>query len=131
MHTSRMPRVAPILGAVILAIGAMFASTGAALGHEIQREGNCTNGSADWRIEVEHEDGGFQVDVRIRSEVAGQVWHLRIKHDGLVILDQDRTTNADGEFRVRRQRPNTAGTDTFKFRAVRGDQVCRGSVTHA
>jgi hypothetical protein len=131
MIRSAKHRVGPIAGAVVLAIGAMFATTGVALGHEIQREGDCTNSNADWRIEVEHEDGGFQVDVRIRSEVPGQVWRLRIRHDGNLFYDQNRTTNEDGEIRIRRQRPNTAGEDVFRFRATRGDAVCRGGVTHA
>ena len=129
--TSMKRRASVSVGAVVLGVTAMFASTSAVLGHEIERQGDCTNGNTDWRLEVEHEDGGFQVDLRIRPRVAGQVWHVVIRQDGNVFFEDDRVTGENGEFRIRRQRPNTAVEDAFRFRATRADEVCRGTVTHA
>ena len=114
------------LGALVLAAApATAGGAGAA-----EREGNCTS-SAEWRLEVEREDGGLQVDLRIRQDdQAGRMYDIRIRQNGNKFFDANRTTNADGEIRLRRQRPNTAGSDTFSFKALGpGTIVCHGSVT--
>lgn len=114
------------LGALVLAASPVTA--GGAGG--VEREGNCST-SADWRLEVEREDGGLQVDLRIRQDdQPGRVYDIRIRQNGNKFFDQDRITDEDGEIRLRRQRPNTAGSDTFFFKALGpGTIVCRGSVT--
>ena len=131
MKIQKRRRFASLLGAT-LAMSALFAASGpvAAAHIEVQREGNCS-GNADWRLEVEHENSGLQVDLRIRQDdQAGRVWEIRMRQNGVRFFNETRTTNQDGEIRIRRQRPNTAGDDTFFFKAIGpNDQVCRGSVT--
>jgi hypothetical protein len=132
MSNEKRRLLASLAGAT-LAMGALLAAGGpAAAGGtgEVEREGDCS-GNADWRLEVEREDGGLQVDLRIRQDdQAGKVWDIRIRQDGVRFFKALRTTNEDGEIRIRRQRPDTRGPDTFSFKAFGpGSQTCRGSVT--
>jgi hypothetical protein len=66
------------------------------------------------------------VDLRIRSP-EDRTWDMRVKQDGSRSFRADRSTGSDGEFRIRRQRPNTRGTDTIVFHAYGpGSQECHG-----
>ena len=132
MSDEKRRRRTSLVGAT-LALGAALAVAGptaAGGAGEVEREGDCT-GNAEWRLEVEHEDGGLQVDLRIRQDdQAGKLWDIRIRHDGVRFFKGTRRTDENGEIRIRRQRPNTAGTDRFSFRAFGpGSQTCRGAVT--
>ncbi len=132
MKRTKSGRVMTLLGvafamSALVAVSSPVAADGAA---EVQREGDCS-GNADWRLEVEREDGGLQVDLRIRQDdQPGQVWDIRIKQNGERFFRADRTTNEDGEIRIRRQRPNTAGDDRFFFKAIGPNgQTCAGGLT--
>ena len=120
-RTNRLVGVAAMAATTVLALAAPVSA------REIQREGDCS-GPAEWRLEVENEDGGLQVDLRIRGPERRR-WDVRIVQDGQRFFKGDRDTGSDGEFRIRRQRPNTRGTDTISFRAFGpGDQVCHGRI---
>jgi hypothetical protein len=113
--------------AAALALAGVLALGAPASAREVQREGDCV-GPADWRLEVENEVGGLQVDLRIRGP-ENRSWDVRIKQNGNRFFHDTRNTGPDGEFRIRRQRPNTAGTDDIFFRALGpGDQVCQGRI---
>ena len=116
-----------MIGSGALAATTLLASVGPVSAREVQREGGCA-GPADWRLEVENEDGGLQVNLRIRGP-EDRTWDVRIKQDGNRFFRADRSTGGDGEFRIRRQRPNTRGTDTIVFHAFGpGSQECHGRV---
>jgi hypothetical protein len=132
MKSTTQKRLLTLAGSATVAAALLVAPTPAlAGGREVQREGNCNFG-ADWRIEAEREDRGLQVDLRIRTEPErqGRRFRVRMRQDGALFFAQRRRTDENGEFRIRRQRPNTRGTDRFTFRVVAANgQVCRGSVT--
>jgi hypothetical protein len=122
----RMTRLAGTMFATALALGTVVALPATTAAREEQKERDCV-GPARWRLEVENEDGGLQVDLRIRDARAGSMWHITMRQEGSKFLDVTRRADEDGEIRLRRQRRNMAGTDTFRFRAAGpGDQVCRG-----
>lgn len=132
MKRTKSGRVVTLLGATLGLSALLAVSAPVAAGDpgEVQRQGDCS-GNADWRLEVEPEDGGLQVDLRIRQDdQAGRVWDIRIKQNGERFFRADRTTDEDGEIRIRRQRPNTAGDDRFFFKAIGpGGQTCSGGLT--
>jgi hypothetical protein len=112
----------------MLAIGAIAVAGAPAAAREEQKDRDCT-GPARWRLEVENEDRGLQVDLRIRDARPGSHWHIVLKQEGDRFLVTDRTANDKGEIRIRRQRPNMLGPDLFRFRATGpGDQACRGTL---
>jgi hypothetical protein len=112
--------------ATALALGTVVALPATTAAREEQKERDCA-GPARWRLEVENEDGGLQVDLRIRDARPDSRWHITMKQEGNEFLDVTRRADEDGEIRLRRQRGNTRGTDTFRFVANGpGDQECRG-----
>jgi hypothetical protein len=124
--TFRMSRLAGTMLATALALGTVVAFPASTAAREEQKERDCV-GPARWRLEVQNEDGGLQVDLRIRDARAGSTWHITMRHEGNRFVNVTRRADEDGEIRLRRQRRNTRGTDTFRFRAAGpGDQVCRG-----
>lgn len=132
MEKTKNRRVLTFLGATLVMSSLLAVSAPVAAGDagQVQREGSCS-GNADWRLEVEPEDGGLQVDLRIRQDdQPGRVWDIRIRQNGERFFRANRTTDEDGEIRIRRQRPDTAGDDRFFFKAIGpGGQVCAGGLT--
>lgn len=93
------------------------------------RRGGCS-GSATWKLKVKPDDGRLEVEAEVDSNVTGQVWRWRIKHNGSVSArGKKKTTGRSGSFSVERHMANLSGKDVFRFRAKHGDQVCRGRIS--
>lgn len=127
--TTRTRLLAPALA---LTSALLLTTTAPALAKDgdIRTSGSCS-GTADWKVKASSEDGGIEIEGEIDSNVAGQKWRWRLKHNGTVVAKGKRTTaGRSGSFEVRRVVGNRAGTDRFVFRAKRvgGSQVCRGTV---
>jgi hypothetical protein len=98
-------------------------------GGEVRRSGSCS-GSTDWKIKAKPDDGRIEVEAEIDSNHNGQVWRWTLRHNGQV-ADTGRSTThrPSGSFEVQRRTRNAAGTDSFRFRAVHGSEVCVARVS--
>ena len=111
-----------LLSAALPVIGAGTAQ--ASGGDDVVRRGSCS-GSTDWKIKAKTDNGRVEVESEIDSNHAGQTWRWVLTHDGSVAARGNSTTRApSGSFSVDRRTDNDAGTDSFRFRAVHGGEVC-------
>jgi len=116
-----------LAGALALTVGGAVPAS--AKDGDVIRRGSCSAG-AEWKLKLSEEDGGIEVEYEVDSNVNGQRWRVRIFQNGeRIFLGSRTTTGPSGSFEVRTVASNTAGTDTFRARAVNGDQVCRGSAS--
>jgi hypothetical protein len=135
-RTRRLPRSLVVGLAVTTVSLGSSSSLSAASAHggddddRVIREGSCS-GSADWKLKVKTDDGRFEVEGEIDSNVGGQRWRWTLRHNGSV---SDRgtatTTGRSGSFEVERTIVDLAGTDTVAFRATRNGQVCRAVINY-
>jgi hypothetical protein len=109
--------------------GAAFASHGGG-GDDVRTSGHCS-GSAHWKLKAKPDDGRIEVEGEIDSNVSGQTWAWKLKHNGSVSArGSDKTGGASGSFEVKRRMANLAGQDHFVFRAEHHGQVCRGTISY-
>ena len=124
----RRTAAAAVAAAMLLTAGTALPAA-AGDGDEKIRRGGCS-GSADWKLKVKPDDGRLEVEAEIDSNVTGQTWRWRIRHNGSVSARGRSTTRGpSGSFDVERRMANLAGTDRFRLRATHGDQVCRGRIS--
>jgi len=119
---------------VIALIGASlvsFPATVAAKGTEVIRTGSCT-GASDWKLKAKPDNGRLEVEFEVDQNVNNKTWNVKLKHNGNVFWQGQRTTQApSGSFSVTRRTANAAGTDTIVGRAVNPatGEVCKGSLS--
>lgn len=77
----------------------------------VEREGRCDG--AEFQLEVERDNGRFDVDADIDDATPGSKWRVILKHEGRNFYNVQRTADSDGDISVDRTRPNTRGADTF------------------
>jgi hypothetical protein len=107
---------ATALTAAILA--GPVAGTAPAKDGDVIRQGACS-GRSDWKLKLSDEDGRIEVEFEVDQNVVGDVWRVRIRHDGeLVFADRRTTRGPSGSFEVRIVEPDRAGDDAFRARAV-------------
>lgn len=75
------------------------------------RRGTCAG--ATYKIDVDRERRGFDVDGSIDRARPGSQWRVTITHDGKVVTSRTVRTDDDGEADVEVWRGNSAGSDTF------------------
>ena len=95
---------------------------------DVIRRGTCS-GRSDWKLKLSEEDGRIEVEYEVDQNVVGDVWRVRIRHDGDLVFAGRRTTRgASGSFEVRILQRNRAGDDVFRGRAVnvRTGETCGG-----
>lgn len=95
---------------------------------DVIRTGACS-GRSDWKLKLSPQDGRIEVEYEVDQNVVGQVWRVRIRHDGdLVFAGRRRTRAPSGSFEVRIVQRNRAGTDVFRGRAINTStgEVCGG-----
>lgn len=128
--TPRIAATATLLLATTLPVlGAAPAQAG---DDEKIRRGACT-GTADWKLKAKTDDGGLEVEAEVDSNHNRQVWRWVLRHEGDVIArGRSVTRPPSGSFDVERHTRNTAGTDVFRFRAVRvgAGEVCAGRLVY-
>jgi hypothetical protein len=125
----------PTSAVAALLIAAALPVVGAGVAHaadgEKIRRGPCS-GSTDWKIKAKPDDGRIEVESEIDSNRNGQTWTWTLKHDGNVAAHgRSTTTGPSGSFDVSRRTGNSAGTDSFRFRAVNhsSGEVCVARVS--
>ena len=95
---------------------------------DVERRGVCS-GSTTWKLKAGPEDGRIEVEGEVDSNVDGQVWKWRLRHNGDRVARGKRTTQPpSGSFEVRRVLVDLAGTDRVVFRATHPStgETCRG-----
>ena len=95
---------------------------------DVIRRGSCS-GNSDWKLKLSEEDGRIEVEYEVDQNRVGDVWRVRIRHDGdLVFADRRTTRGPSGSFEVRILQRNRAGDDVFRGRAVnvRTGETCGG-----
>jgi hypothetical protein len=124
---SRTIVAAALVGALT---GMLVGPAGSALAKDgdVIRTGACS-GRSDWKLKLSEEDGRIEVEYEVDQNVVGDVWRVRIRHDGELVFAGRRTTRApSGSFEVELLRRNRAGDDVFRARAAntRTGEVCGG-----
>ena len=123
----RRTMAAAVVGTMLVTLGS--AAPAMAGDDEKIRRGGCS-GSADWKLKVKPDDGRLEVEAEVDSNVSGQTWHWRLRHNGSVSARGASTTSGpSGSFDVERRMSNLSGTDRFRLRATHGGQVCRGRIS--
>jgi hypothetical protein len=114
-----------VLGTLLIGGAAMPAL---ARDGDVIRRGACS-GPSDWKLKLSEEDGRIEVEYEVDQNRVGDVWRVRIRHDGDLVFAGRRTTRApSGSFEVRILQRNRAGDDIFRGRAVnvRTGETCGG-----
>ena len=122
---SRAMVAAVVLGSVL--IGGT-ASPVLARDGDVIRRGACSAPS-DWKLKLSEENGRIEVEYEVDQNRVGDVWRVRVRHDGDLVFAGRRTAKApSGSFGVRLLRPNRAGDDVFRGRAMntRTGEICGG-----
>jgi hypothetical protein len=130
MKTITRRAAATVLGAVLMTAG-LAATPAAARDGDVRASGNCSNRS-DWKLKLGARDNGIETEFEVDSNRVGQVWKVRIFHDGERVFAGRRTTKEpSGSFTVRITVPDHSGTDVIvgKARNLRTDERCRGRAT--
>jgi hypothetical protein len=129
MNAKNFIRRAVLVGLTGLTALAMIGPTAvAAKAGDVIRTGACTNRS-DWKLKLSPENGRIEVEFEVDTPRVGQAWRVRLFQNGERFFLGTRTTQSpSGSFTVRVLRPNTAGTDSFRGRAVNltTGEVCEG-----
>jgi hypothetical protein len=90
------------------------------------------DGSADWKLKAQHDNGGIETEFEVDQNRVGKRWKVVICQNGIKRFEGIRTTKApSGSFMVRRLLDNTAGSDRIvaKARSLATGQTCRGALT--
>ena len=99
-------------------------------GRETLRSGGCS-GFAEWKLKVNAQDRGLEVEYEIDSNRRGQRWRVALFHgNGSMMRDVRTTQGLSGSFTVRDVAADRSGSDRFRARAVRlsDGQTCVGRV---
>lgn len=116
------------LAAAVVATTVPFALAGPAQA-DVEKHGTCAGARYDF--DVDRDGGRFEVSFEVDSNVRGQQWRLVLLHNGDRVFRDVRTTDREGEVDYERTRPDTAGADTFRAKAVKlgTGQSCSVSIT--
>jgi hypothetical protein len=95
----------------------------------VEKSGTC--GGARFELDVEKDDGRFEVEADVDNARPGSQWRVVLKHDGQTYVNQVRTADREGDVSVDRDRRNTAGKDVFRLnvRQVGTDTICSRVIT--
>jgi hypothetical protein len=98
-------------------------------GGGVAAHGACTNGGT-FALKAKHDDGRIEVEYEVDTNVAGQVWAVRIRDNGVLVVARNATTVApSGSFTVAKRIANRTGTDTIRAHATFKAHTCGGKVT--
>lgn len=92
------------------------------------RTGGC-GGRSDWKLKLSEENGRIELEYEVDQDRVGDVWRVRIRHDGGLVFAGRRTTRGpSGSFTVRLLQGNRVGDDIFLGRALdlRTGETCGG-----
>jgi len=119
-----------LAAAPIVAVLGVAAGSAAAKDGDVKVSGRCSAGSV-WKLKAGARDRGLETEFQVDSNVAGQVWSVRLTDNGTQVFSGQRTTTApSGAFSVERTIRNQTGTDTIVATASNAatGETCRGSL---
>ena len=125
MGTKRILATTTVIAALLT--GAL-AGPALAQDSDVIRRGSCS-GASDWKLKLSEENAKIEIEFQVDQNVVGDVWRVRIRHDGDLVFAGRRTTKApSGSFEVRIVEPDRAGDDVLRARAVntRTGETCVG-----
>jgi hypothetical protein len=114
-----------------LAFASFGLSIASAKEGDVIRTRACSAGS-DWKLKLSPDNGRIEVEFEVDQNVVGDVWRVRMLHDGDVFFRGRRATKGpSGSFEVRQLVNDAGGTDRFvaKARNTSTDEVCRGTAS--
>ncbi|WP_139977919.1 hypothetical protein [Nocardioides litoris] len=80
-----------------------------------EKSGRCDG--ATFKLEVEKDDGRYEIDTDIDDARPGSQWRIVLKQDGRTLANVVRRADSDGDVDgVDRERRDTRGTDRFVLR---------------
>lgn len=128
---STTTRITALIGATALVAVPLSIAAAAPANADVDRQGSC--GSASYEFSVDREGRGWEIDAGLDNVRPGSTWKFVIRQDGQRFLKVNRVADNEGEVDVDAFRANTAGKDTFTFKAkqVRGSVKCGSTITVA
>jgi hypothetical protein len=106
-----------VASALVVGLTGSAAMPAAANAGDVIRVGVCS-GRSDARIKLSLEHRRIEVQFEVDSNRVGQIWRVRIFHDGFRIFPGLRLTRGpSGSFEVRLLARNLRGVDRFRARA--------------
>ena len=96
------------------------------------RRGSCS-GSSDWKLKASPENNRIEVEGEVDSNINGQTWKWRMRHNGEVSArGKAKTSGPSGSFDVRRLMVDVSGADRIGWWAKNPatGEVCRGSLRY-
>lgn len=98
-------------------------------GHAIAAGGLCS-GRSVWVLKARVDEQRIVLGYGVHSRAAGEVWRVRIGHNGEPVFVGAVKTNDSGSFVVRLKTRNALGVDAFRARAVNGTtgELCAGGL---
>lgn len=97
---------------------------------EKERRGTCAAGS--YEFQVDRDRGGFEVNADLDRVAPGSTWTVVLRHDGTRYSKVTRTADREGDLEAESFRSDTAGPDTFTFRArpAGGGAGCSATISY-
>lgn len=130
-HTRPARRTVAALAAGALAVPVLALSLAPAQAApaDVDRYGAC--GTGDFEFSVDRDNGGYEVEAQLEHLPRGQKWRITLRHNGKTYANTVRRADREGDIDVDRFRPDTAGKDTFTFRAKRigASGACSATIT--
>lgn len=80
---------------------------------DVERSGTCAG--AVYKLSVEREDGGLEVDVDLDKARVGSSWRVTLRHNGKVVTSKVRKADREGEIDLDVRRRDRSGTDAFRL----------------
>lgn len=121
-----------LLAGGVAALLVTFGATGAgAKDGDVIETGACS-ATSNWKLKLGDEDGGIEAELEVDTNVAGQAWTAKLKHNGVPAARSVKVTKPpSGSFELRRVLPNAAGGDVVvgKARNPSTGETCRGQAT--
>ena len=112
MTTTLRTRAVAAALAGLAALASFGAAPASAKAGDVRVTGTC-NKAATTKIKLGLRDGRIETETEVDSNRNGQVWSVRMRQNGVLVLATTATTAApSGSFSVRKVLPNQAGTDT-------------------
>jgi len=113
-----MKRMMHLALAGALAVTLAGAAPAGAQAGDVSHHGTCS-GRSVWKLKLSPQDNGIEVEYEVDSNKVGQAWNVKLFQNGNRIFAGQRVTKApSGSFTVRKLATDTAGTDSFRGRAV-------------
>lgn len=113
---SSLRRTTATLGSLALLSAPMMVLT-ATPAAAVEKSKRCDG--AKMELSVEKDDGRWEVEADIDDARPGSKWRIVLKQEGKTFFNNVRRADDDGDISVDRDRPDTAGSDTFKLRVNR------------